>query len=466
MAREQKQYSNAFLDYQEYIVNNENYRGIPFNRKADGSIVWLATKQTEIGRGRIEWAKERAKEFGIDTNEDGWMAKVMYEVHPTKIKPCQICGRELSLNYVYASKNFIKAIFKEFDCIDDAYEITELTDIVQIIDILIASEYEMDYIKEFLIEKFRLKELSERSSIGEVVEACINACKYGTCNYLSPGAMSNYPDRLCGFHSYNRCCRSKEDKGRHKENMDSYNKDRRAYEYWSDGNISLANKYMKSKYFKGATADHIGPISLGFKHESVFMQRATSSENSSKRDRISETDIKKLLKLERKYNNNSMSWYGEIIWEFIKNNYQSLNMEDVRNALKQNVHNYMEILYVIKNNTGVDFLYNALIKHKEQYFDYDYKFDENGYPTQIQEKVKTDLYDKEIARLHRVSLESIDEYHNKENRNLKFDLSGEQVEMLKATIAMIRTGNYQMSLNKLRELVYSIQNRLIEFYLK
>ncbi|MEG1312351.1 MAG: hypothetical protein RR942_17775 [Romboutsia sp.] len=466
MAREQKQYSNVFLDYQEYIVKNENYRGIPFNRKADGSVVWLATKQTEVGKGRIEWAKKRAKEFGIDTNEDGWMAKVMYEVHPTKIKPCQICGRELSLNYVYASKNFIKSILKEFDCIDDGYEITELTDIVQIIDILIASEYEMDYIKEFLIEKFRLRELSERSSIGEVVDACINACKYGTCIYLSPGAMSNYPDRLCGFHSYNRCCRSKEDKGRHKENMDSYNKDRRAYEYWSDGNISLANKYMKSKYFKGATADHIGPISLGFKHESVFMQRATSSENSSKRDRISEIDIKKLLKLERKYNNNSMSWYGEIIWEFIKNNYQVLNMEDVRNALKQNVHNYMEILYVIKNNTGVDFLYNALIKHKEQYFDYDYKFDENGYPTQIQEKVKTDLYDKEISRLHRVSLESIDEYHNKENRNLKFDLSDEQVEILKSTIAMIRTGNYQMSLNKLRELVYSIQNRLIECYLK
>lgn len=466
MAREKKQYSKEFIEYQEYIARNENYKGIPFKRKPDGSVVWLAPKQTEIGRGRIEWARERAIELGINTNEDGWMAKVMYEVHPTKIKPCQTCGRLLSLNYVYASKAFIKAIYKEFDFIDDDYEITETTDINQIIKILLDSEYELDYIKEFLIDKFKLTSLNQSSDIEEIVEECIKKCKYGTGSYLGPGAMSNFPDRLCGFHSYNRCCRSKEDKGRHKENMDSYNKDRRAYEYWSDGNISLANKYMKSKYFKGATADHIGPISLGFKHESVFMQRATSSENSSKRDRISETDIRKLIKLERKYDINSMSWYGEIIWEFIKENYKNLDVEDIRNALKQNVHNYMEILYAIKLNTGVEFLYNILIKPKEKYFEYNYKFDENGYPTNIDEKVKTDLYDKEINRLYRVSLESIEEYHNKENRNLKFDLSDEQVKMLKDTIIIIKTGDYQKSFNSLRVLVQSIQNSLIECYLK
>ena len=31
---------------------------------------------------------------------------------------------------------------------------------------------------------------------------------------LSPGAMSNPPDRLDGFHTYNLCCRSKQDTGR------------------------------------------------------------------------------------------------------------------------------------------------------------------------------------------------------------------------------------------------------------
>ena len=465
MAREKKDYSKEFLEYQEYIVRNENYKGIPFKRKPDGSIVWLAPKQTEIGRERIEWARQIASIIGIDTTEDGWMAKVMYAIHPTKMKPCQTCGKILSLNYIYASKSLIKAIYKEFNYIDDCYDITETTDINQIIHILLDSGYELDCIKEFLIKKFKLNQLNPNSRIEEIVDECIKKCKYGTCKYLGPGAMSNFPDRLCGFHSYNRCCRKKEDKGRHKENMDSYNKDRRAYEYWSDGNIPLANKYMKSKYFKGETADHIGPISLGFKHESIFMQKATFSENSAKRDRISETDIKKLIKLEGKYNISSMSWYGERIWEFIKHNYKNLDMEDVRNALKQNVHSYMKILYVIKNNTGIDFLCDALIKHKEKYFDYDYKFDENGYPVYIEEKVKTDLYDKEIARLYRVSLASIDEYNNKENRNLNMNLSYDQEEMLRATIAIIKTGNYQRALNSLRELMYSIQNSLIRSYL-
>lgn len=466
MARETKQYSKEFIKYQEDIVKSKNYEGIPFKRKSDGSIVWLATKQTEIGKGRIEWARKKAEEFGINTNEDGWMAKTMYEVHPTKMKPCQTCGKYLNLNYVYASKSFIKAIYKEFAYIDDDYEITEITDINQIIKILLDSDYELNYIKEFLIDKFKIKELDLNSNIDEIVEACIEKCKYGTCKYLGPGAMSNFPDRLDGFHSYNRCCRSKEDKGRHKENMDSYNKDRRAYEYWSDGNISLANKYMKSQYFKGATADHIGPISLGFKHESVFMQKATASENSAKRDRISKEDIRKLINLERKYDNNSMSWYGEILWSFIKDNYKNLDIEDIRNALKQNVHNYMEILYTIKVNGGTEFLYEELIKPKERYFEYNYKFNENGYATAIEEKIKTDLYDKEIARLYRVSLESIDEYHSKENRNLKFDLNNEQLEMLKTTIAIIKTGNHQKSSENLRKLVCSIQTSLINRYLK
>ena len=47
---------------------------------------------------------------------------------------------------------------------------------------------------------------------------------------LSPGVMSNAPDRLDGFHSYNKCCRAKEDKGRSKENLNKYGEDRRAYE--------------------------------------------------------------------------------------------------------------------------------------------------------------------------------------------------------------------------------------------
>lgn len=60
--------------------------------------------------------------------------------------------------------------------------------------------------------------------------------------YLGPGAMSNAPDRLDGFHTYNRCCRTKQDSGRSKENLKSYATDRRAFELWVDGNWVTANK--------------------------------------------------------------------------------------------------------------------------------------------------------------------------------------------------------------------------------
>lgn len=43
---------------------------------------------------------------------------------------------------------------------------------------------------------------------------------------LGPGAMSNAPDRLDGFHTYDRCCRPTADKGRSKENLASYSTDR------------------------------------------------------------------------------------------------------------------------------------------------------------------------------------------------------------------------------------------------
>ena len=48
--------------------------------------------------------------------------------------------------------------------------------------------------------------------------------------------------------------------------LKSYTKDRRAYEYWSDGNIHGQPIYG-SPFFNNISADHIGPISLGFVHD-------------------------------------------------------------------------------------------------------------------------------------------------------------------------------------------------------
>lgn len=62
--------------------------------------------------------------------------------------------------------------------------------------------------------------------------------------FLSPGVMSNPPDRFDGFHSFNRCCRESSDPGRSKENLQSYSTDRRVFEYWVDGDWVAADHLM------------------------------------------------------------------------------------------------------------------------------------------------------------------------------------------------------------------------------
>ena len=57
--------------------------------------------------------------------------------------------------------------------------------------------------------------------------------------------MSNCPDRLDGFHDHCLKCRPSSDKGRHQSNLQKYGEDRRAYEYWSDGNWKKASWLMK-----------------------------------------------------------------------------------------------------------------------------------------------------------------------------------------------------------------------------
>lgn len=39
-----------FEEYKNFIVNNEAYKGLPYVRKKDGSVVWVATKQSKIGK--------------------------------------------------------------------------------------------------------------------------------------------------------------------------------------------------------------------------------------------------------------------------------------------------------------------------------------------------------------------------------------------------------------------------------
>jgi len=307
----------------------------------------------------------------------------------------------------------------------------------------------------------------EEERTQDFIKRCELLCRTGGSNKLGPGAMSNYPDRLDGFHTYNRCCRAIEDTGRHKENMKTYGKDRRAYEYWSDGNIHAANKFMNSSFFKGTSADHIGPISLGFKHDSLLLRKMSANENSTKRDHLLREDIEELIKIEKNNPNfSAMSWFSESIWLFIKDTYKKVeSITPLRDSLKQNIVNYLELIWMIKNNcgdNGKEFLIVTLLKPKFDYFNYNYEFNELGEIVSRTKRNITDSTRKEIMRFIRISFESVDDYHTKENRNLKTILDINEYNIIEQIQKHIDKKDFNNAYVLFKRVVSNMEKRIVD----
>ena len=257
MPRNERKWSPRFLQYMEMIVNHPNYNGLPIDRKKGGSLQWIAPAESPTGQARIEWADQKAQALGVE-HRAGVYADVMRAIHPTKWKVCQICGSLMSIYYHYPNANFLRALNQIFHS-----NFTTCDHISDIWDELIDWGVAPNKLAQFLITKGNLSLDAQTASKEAIIDALEYTSRMGNKNCLGPGAMSNFPDRFDGFHSYNRCCRATQDTGRISANLKSYTKDRRAYEYWSDGNIHAANLFMHSAFFDGTSADHIGPISLG-----------------------------------------------------------------------------------------------------------------------------------------------------------------------------------------------------------
>lgn len=462
MPRNEKIWHPNFIKYMNMIVSHPNYRGLSIEKKEDGSLKWVTSKKSPIGQKRIEWAKAKAAQLGIVDSHKIY-ADVMLKIHPTGIKVCQICGRSMSLYYHYPNANFLKSLNKTFGC-----SFTYCDHISDIWDKLIKGGTPKEDFADFLIKHGELTSVNKTSSKNDIISALESTCRSGKKSCLGPGAMSNFPDRFDGFHTYNRCCRATQDSGRSKENLKSYGKDRRAYEYWSDGNIHAANQFMSSSFFKGVSADHIGPISLGFVHDPRYLQPMTSGDNSSKRDRLLIEDIDHIIATENRTNVYPMSWQSTWIWKFIKKNYKVYPQKVgtvYRDALKQNMINYMFILRCILDtcpNYGERFLIEALlIKHFDD-FNYSYKFNENGEIIGSTPRHFTDRNAKETERYVRIAIDAVYDYTQKDNRNGKPNLTNSETASLNKLCYNIEH-NFILDNNKneLSKLVECIQKRII-----
>lgn len=466
MALEEKQWHQRFLKYMETIINNPNYKGLSIKKKPDGSYAWIATAKSKIGQQRINWCINKAQELHYVVHHEtypGMYADVMLEIHPTKWKVCQICGKEMSLYYHYPNANFVKALNKKFNS-----DFTECDHISDIWDDLLDRGIRKKDLALFLITKGELDLDPKTAEKEEIIDALEYACRKGNKNCLGPGAMSNFPDRYDGFHTYNRCCRATQDKGRSKENLRSYGKDRRAYEYWSDGNIHAANQFMHSSFFDGTSADHIGPISLGFVHDPRYLQPMSGGDNSSKRDRLQIVDIESIIETEKRTGIYPMSWQSKLIWEYIRKNY-SAHPDKVatiyRDALKQNMANYMYILRTILEEcpeNGENFLVKTFLEPNYKYFEHSYTFNAKGEIIGESLRHYTDRNQNETNRYKRIAIEAVYDYSEKDNRNNKHDLSPSELDALVQLCRQIESSNdYAIHKKSVIKLVEQIEQRII-----
>lgn len=465
MARKSRENSEAFIQYQSDILNHSNYDGLEYG----GS--WVRPGKSEVGKLRKAWADAKIEELSISGS--GIYAKVMYELHPYKTKPCQTCGKTMSLNYVYPHKNLQKILLSKFPELADK-DIALLE--IDKISTLIAHENKSLF-REVLSERLKGNH-SPEASTSELLCLLIEQSKERRSN-LGPGAMSNFPDRYDGFHSYNLCCRSKEDTGRHASNLKTYSTDRRAYENWSDGNHRAANQLMGNQVFlnTGLSADHLGPVSLGFVHDPRFMAAIPTSDNSSKRDRLILKDLQTVMLREQREGIDAASWYCKIIWQKMQEEItrgligSDEDLLTYYNILQKNKILFFFILNtILESENGLEFLESSLKMRFRRVHghEFDYTFETNsqspyfGKVISATARNSTNSSIGEVDRFVRVSLEAIAGYAQKDNRRTTICLDETELSMLEELKQLLKDEVSAYDIEKAFEkIMNNVQHRLL-----
>lgn len=424
------------IKYQEEIVAHENYKGLPYERNGQGNINWMATIKTQQGQARMKFWEEKLKHFKLNAKsvmEAGFRQKVAFLNHPTKQHVCLYTGEILFIDYRYPAPSRVDLINKGYD---EGFKYYEL-DILQIASLL----YEVDECKIFC-EVFNIN--IDFKSLPELIEHIqknyIDKEKRG---YVSPGVMSNSPDRLDGFHSYNSDVRDVCDTGRRKENLKRYTQDRRVYEKWSDGDWKMADRLYAEFVKHGVSPDHIGPMSLGFAHRPKF-HPMTSGQNSSKGNRMTLNDVKVLIADEEK-GDIVVSWHSRFIWDKLKHRVKV--DEDallLSSLMRKNLHHVLILLSIIYEKGYREFL-ESYLNPKYSYYDYKFEgFDPStgSYVNVIQKEVTGKNQQNNVERYFRIAFETLTEYMAKENRKGKIWNSTEIDSEVQMILKPLSENNY------------------------
>ena len=190
-------------------------------------------------------------------------------------------------------------------------------------------------------------------------------------------------------------------------------------------------------HIRKMSADHIGPISLGFRHH-IYFKPLCSSCNSSKNNRFTYSDVKELLEIEQR-NEDVISWHSKHIWDKVKflvvDDSTAKTASNIMASARQNV---LYLLSTIYQRTGKEFLRRylhpaySLTDHRFEDFD---PFDLGK--LKIKQKTLTSKNKlKNQERASRVPFESLEEFAAKDNRRHRFyhECITSEIENIIATI--------------------------------
>jgi len=345
-----------YIDYMEMIVDHEAYAGMPNVRQKSGKINWQVSsgKTTSFYKdylARKEWWNNKTNKLQI-SQLAGAPTIAARMIHPTGYRACRLCGKDRNVGYFYIAKNFSKKLHTLFT--------NNNLNFLDPISALIA-EIQEEYRSKFFSDLF--PERSAYFAKYGVTTRAFEKSNYIKSKQLSPGYMGNPPDRLDGFHDYCVYCRKKNDPGRADDKMKIYNRDRRSFEWWAEGNWMIANALYNSagkgtcsvygcnKVLEKVSPDHVGPLSCGFKQLPFFVPMC-SKHNSQKNRRFTKLDVERLLDYEIKYNESVASWQVRAHWNThknaIKNNDQAKSLSNSMRSLQDMYINVLVKLYKMK----------------------------------------------------------------------------------------------------------------------
>lgn len=488
MATKKPKYGDqAFLEYAKKIVSHPNYAGMPDPIGERGEIQWEAPSNRKSGKFkdthhlRREWWRQKAISIGIDPDTNStWISATAKSIHPFGKKPCKTCGKELEIAYAYPNEHLFQRL-RKLQYVDASFDLSETEHICDLLERLHHS-FGDKLFEDLprLLSTTSIKIPSIPKSIDKWKEYLQSQYIPQEPRVLSPGAMSNPPDRLDGFHSFNRCCRATSDTGRSKENLKSYVTDRRVFEYWVDGDWVAADRLMgqvrsnpifnQEECFninqgglhpKPCQADHIGPISLGFSHRPQF-QLLCKTCNSGKNNRMYASDVKLLIDVELT-GESVISWFAQALWNLRK---ASVNSAEtglrLSKLLRDNRHTYMSLLKSILDNGYYTFL-ASLLSLDAADFDPEFKnLNAKNHLTHFDSLIRnartTKYATEQKARRIRIAFSSLDEYHKKENRSA-FVISNQHsvIEFSKGMDALQKLQLTTSSLDKQIGLIVSEQ---------